>query len=102
MTRWRAQSRGGQIEAATVFQVVAETHIVGRPTEIMMGDAFTLVLDQVSLDGVVVTARPGHIVMRLDDGRTLHLRPRQAQDRESGFDRPRGKLSSEWTVERVS
>jgi hypothetical protein len=102
MTRWRAQSIASTIEPATVFQVVAELHIVGRPTEIMMGDAFTLAHQQLSVDGVVVTARPGHIVMRLDDGRTLHLRPRQAVDRESGFDRPRGKLSSDWTVERVS
>ena len=102
MTRWRAHSNAQKIEAAMVLQVVAELYIVGRPTEIMMGDAFTIALDQSSVDGVVVTARGGHVVMRLDDGRTLHLRPRQALDSESGFARPRGKLSSDWTVERVS
>jgi len=102
MTRWRAQSSAGQIEQATVFQVVAELHIVGRPTVIMMGDAFTLAYREASVDGVIVTTKPGHIVVRLADGRTLHLRPRQALDGESGFTRPRGKLSSDWTVERVS
>jgi hypothetical protein len=102
MTRWRAQSAASTIEAATVFQVVAELHIIGRPTTIMMGDAFTLAHGELSAIGVVVNARPGNIVVRLDDGRTLHLRPRQALDSESGFSPPRGKLSSDWTVERVS
>ena len=102
MTRWRAQSTAARIEAATVFQIVAEQHIVGRPTEIVMGDRYNVISEQISAEGVVVTAKPGHIVVRLDDGRILHLRPRQATDSESGFERPRGKLSSEWTVERVS
>jgi hypothetical protein len=102
MTRWRAQSTTGKIEVAAVFQVVAELHIVGRPTAIMMGDAFTLAHQTLSVDGVVVKARAGRVVMRLDDGRTLHLRPREALDRETGFVRPRGRLSSDWTVERVS
>jgi hypothetical protein len=102
MTRWRAQSGADKIETATVFQLVAELHIVGRPTEIMMGDKFTVTPEPISAEGVVVTAKPGHIVVRLDDGRTMHLRPRRALDSESGFERPRGKLSSEWTVERVS
>ena len=102
MTRWRAQSGADKIETAPVFQVVAELHIVGRPTEIMMGDKFTVTPERISVEGVVVTAKPGHIVVRLEDSRTLHLRPRQALDSESGFERPRGKLSSEWTVERVS
>lgn len=102
MTRWRATSLAGRIEATTVFQVIAELYIVGRPTGIMMGDAFALAYQDKTVDGVVVTARPGHIVLRLDDGRTLHLRPREAADSESGFPQPRGKLHSDWTVERVS
>jgi hypothetical protein len=102
MTRWRATSLASRIEATTVFQVVAELYIVGRPTGIMMGDAFTVAHQGRSVDGVVVTARPGHVVMRLDDGRSLHLRPRAASDSESGFPQPRGKLHSDWTVERVS
>jgi hypothetical protein len=102
MTRWRATSLSSRIEAATVFQVVAELYIVGRPTGIMMGDAFTVVHQDQTVEGVVVTARPGHVVLRLDDSRTLHLRPREASDSESGFPHPRGKLHSDWTVERVS
>lgn len=102
MTRWRVQTLAEKIEAATVFQMVAEQHIVGRPTEIMMGDTFTVIPGKVSAQGVVITAKPGHVVVRLDDGRILHLRPRKAIDPESGFERPRGKLSSEWTVERIS
>ncbi len=101
MTRWRAQTIAEKIEAATVFQLVAEQHIIGRPTEIMMGDAFT-VADKPGVQGVVVTAKPGHVIVRLDDGRMLHLRPRKAADAESGLERPRGKLSSDWTVERVT
>jgi hypothetical protein len=102
MTRWRATTQATQIETATVFQVVAELQIIGQPAQMMMGDAFTVAQDERRAGGVIVTARPGHIVARMEDGRTLHLRPRQAQDRESGFPPPRGKQASDWTVERVS
>jgi hypothetical protein len=102
MTRWRATTIATRIEAATVFQVVAELQIIGQPTQMMMGDRFTLTQETATAPGVIVTARPGHIVVRMEDGRTLHLRPRQAQDAESGVAPPRGKQASDWTLERVS
>lgn len=102
MTRWRATTGAARIEAANVFQVVAELQIIGRPAQMMMGDAFTVAHEDQLAGGVIVTARPGHIVVRMEDGRTLHLRPRQAQDGESGLPPPRGKQASDWTVERVS
>lgn len=102
MTRWQGRSLASGLEAAAVFQLVAEMHIVGRPTQIMMGDAITLAPQAPSLGGVVTNARPGRVVMRLDDGRTLHLRPRDPTDSETGFSRPRGRVSSDWTVEWVS
>lgn len=102
MTRWRALTAATQIEVATVFQVVAEMHIVGRPTQMMMGDTFTVTQDQIRADGVLVTVRPGHVVVRMADNRTVHLRPRGALDASSGLPSPRGKPSSDWIVERVS
>ncbi len=103
MTRWRASSKLETLEVAGVFQVVAEMHIVGRPTHMVVGDAFTMAqADKPPDAGVIIAVPAGHIVVRMDAGRQLHLRPRRATDPESGFSPPRGKTSSEWVVERVS
>lgn len=103
MTRWRASTQSAAIDTAAVFQVVAEMHIVGRPTHMMVGDAFTMIKADDSHDGgTIVGVRAGHAIVRMDSGRTFHLRPRKAADPESGFPLPRGKPGSDWVVERMS
>jgi len=103
MTRWLASTKSASVDVAAVFQLVAEMHIIGRPTHVAVGDAFIVLGSDQSRDpGVIVAVPSGHIVMRSDAGRTLHLRPRSGTDPESGFPPPRGKTSSEWVVERLS
>ena len=103
MTRWRARTQSDVLEAAAVLQIVAEMHIVGRPTHMVVGDAFTLVRADDSKDaGTIVGVPAGHAVVRMDSGRTFHLRPRRGADPESGFPPPRGRPSSDWVVERMS
>ena len=103
MTRWRANSKIADLDIALVFQVVAEMHIVGRPTQMVVGDAFTLMLADKPADaGVIIGVPKGHVVVRMAGGRMLHLRPRRGTDPESGYPPPRGKISSEWVVERLS
>jgi len=100
MTRWRASTATGQVDVASVLQVVAEMHIVGRPTNMVVGDAFILTKPEES--GDIIGVPSGHIVARMDSGRTLLLRPRRGTDPESGLPPTRGKPSSEWVVERIS
>ncbi len=69
----------------------------------VVGDAFTLVMADDSRDaGAIVGVLARHAVVRMDSGRTLHLRPRKEADPKSGFPPLRGKLSSDWIVERMS
>jgi len=77
-------------------------HIVGRPTNMVVGDAFILLGKETADDtGSIIGVPTGHIVVRLDGGRTLLLRPRKGTDPESGLPPTRGK-PSDWVVERIS
>ena len=103
MTRWRARTLADVVATTVVLQVAAETHIVGMPTHMVVGDAFTLIAADDSGDpGTIVGVPAGHAVVRMDNGRTFHLRPRKAIDPESGLSPPRGRPSSDWVVERIS
>lgn len=78
-------------------------HVVGRPTHMMVGDAFSLIEGSSSHGtGVIIGVPAGHVVVRSDTGQTIHLRPRRSTDAPSGLPMPRGRTSSEWVVERMS
>ncbi len=103
MTRWRASTAAEHVEVASVVHVVPEMHIMGRPTNMVVGDAFILI-GKSSVDdaGSIIGVPAGHIVARMDGGRTFLLRPRRATDPDSGLPPTRGKPSSDWIVERIS
>ena len=103
MTRWRASTAAERVDVASVVQVVPEMHIMGRPTNMVVGDAFILIGNtNVDDTGSIIGVPAGHIVARMDGGRTFLLRPRKFTDPDSGLAPPRGKPSSDWVVERIS
>ena len=103
MTRWRASTAAEPVDVTSVLQVVAEMHIVGRPTNMVVGDAFILVgKDNGGDTGSIIGVPSDHVVARMDGGRTFLLRPRKGTDPDSGLPPTRGRPSSDWVVERIS